>query len=91
VQGLRRARFSDLSAHEFVRPGAGLGGLSATDSTALTSSFVSLIGYGGLTGEILVFNEIGNFKGETIADEMPAGDFLLYVQADGRWTLKFTP
>jgi hypothetical protein len=52
---------------------------------------VSLIGYGELTGEILVFNEIGNFKGETIADEMPAGDFLLYVQADGRWTLKFTP
>ncbi|MGH2554365.1 MAG: hypothetical protein ACRDHO_01420 [Actinomycetota bacterium] len=52
---------------------------------------VTLIGYGDLRGEILVFNEIGEFQGETIVDEelAPAG-YLLYVQADGTWRLRFS-
>jgi hypothetical protein len=52
---------------------------------------VTLIGYGDLSGELLVFNEIGNFDGETLIDDLPAGDYLLYVQADGSWRLKFAP
>jgi hypothetical protein len=38
-----------------------------------------------------VFNEIGDFQGETIVDEelAPAG-YLLYVQADGTWSLRFS-
>ncbi len=42
-------------------------------------------------GSLFIFNEIGVFQGETLADEMPAGDYLLYVQADGPWTIKIAP
>jgi len=52
---------------------------------------VEAIGYGDVEGSILLFNEIGNFQGETLAEEMPAGDYLLAVQADGPWTIRFTP
>jgi hypothetical protein len=50
---------------------------------------VEVIGYSDLSGSILLFNEIGRFDGETIADEMPAGNYLLAVVADGSWTIKF--
>jgi hypothetical protein len=30
-------------------------------------------------------------NGETIADTMPAGDYLLSVQADGAWAIRFIP
>jgi hypothetical protein len=53
---------------------------------------VDVIGYGDLSGTVNLFNEIGRFSGEVLADEeLPAGDYLVYVQADGAWTLKFTP
>lgn len=53
---------------------------------------VDVIGYGDLSGVVNLFNEIGRFHGEVLADEeLPAGDYLVYVQADGAWTLKFTP
>jgi hypothetical protein len=52
---------------------------------------VDLIGYGDLDGSIFLFNEIGTFQGETLADAMPAGDYLLAVQADGPWTIRFIP
>ncbi|MGI8479175.1 MAG: hypothetical protein ACR2M2_04870 [Gaiellaceae bacterium] len=52
---------------------------------------VDLVGYGDLEGSLFIFNEIGVFQGETLADEMPAGDYLLYVQADGPWTIKIAP
>jgi hypothetical protein len=41
-----------------------------------------------LQGGILLFKEIGNYRGEMIADEMPAGDYLLAVKyaARVRWT-----
>jgi hypothetical protein len=32
---------------------------------------VEVIGYGDVQGTILLFNEIGRFRGETIAEEMP--------------------
>lgn len=50
---------------------------------------VYLIGIGDLTGTILLFNEIGNFDGEELIEEMPAGGYLLAVEADGNWTLRF--
>jgi hypothetical protein len=49
---------------------------------------VQFIGYGSLSGSILLFNEIGNFAGETLVDDMPQGPYLLAVQADGPWTLR---
>lgn len=52
---------------------------------------VEVIGYGDIEGTLLFFNEIGTFSGETLAEEMPAGDYLLHVQADGPWTIRFTP
>ncbi len=51
---------------------------------------VQLIGYGTVTGSNLLFNEIGNFNGQTLVDDMPAGSYLLAVQAEGAWTLRFT-
>jgi hypothetical protein len=52
---------------------------------------VDLIGYGDTSGDLNLFNEIGNFQGQTLVDDMPEGGYLLYVQADGTWTLRFTP
>jgi uncharacterized protein YdbL (DUF1318 family) len=52
---------------------------------------VNLIGYGNTTGEQLLFNEIGNFRGQTLVDDMPDGPYLLHVQADGKWLIRFTP
>lgn len=52
---------------------------------------VQLIGYGDLSGSVFVFNEIGDFDGETVTDEaLPSGTYLLYVQADGKWSLRFS-
>jgi hypothetical protein len=52
---------------------------------------VTPIGYGDLSGEQLVFNEIGAFKGNNLINEMPKGDYLLHVDPDGPWILRFTP
>lgn len=49
---------------------------------------VELVGFGTLEGSVLLFNEIGNFSGEALED-VPGGDFLLAVQADGNWTIRF--
>ena len=39
----------------------------------------------------LVFNEIGSFEGETVTDSpLAPGTYLVYVQADGSWTLEFS-
>lgn len=50
---------------------------------------VDLIGTGDTTGSVNLFNEIGTFNGET-AEDLPEGRLLLYVRADGPWTLDFT-
>jgi hypothetical protein len=39
----------------------------------------------------LLVNEIGNYSGQTLVNEMPQGHYLLAVQADGPWTVKFSP
>jgi hypothetical protein len=52
---------------------------------------VDLIGYGTTTGEVNVFNEIGNYQGQMLLDRIPKGPYLLHVQADGPWTLRFVP
>ena len=51
---------------------------------------VELIGYGDSSGSELLVNEIGNYSGQTLVDDMPQGSYLLAVQADGPWTVKFT-
>lgn len=50
---------------------------------------VKLVGVGSLTGSDLLFNEIGPYRGQRVA-EVPRGPLLLWVQADGRWSLRFT-
>lgn len=40
------------------------------------------------SGEENLFNEIGIFSGETTTS-IPAGDYLLSVQADGSWSVRF--
>jgi hypothetical protein len=52
---------------------------------------VQMIGYGTTSGQAYLFNEIGNFHGQTLMDDLPRGSYLLYVQADGAWTIRFTP
>jgi hypothetical protein len=51
---------------------------------------VRLIGIGSITGSDYLFNEIGRYRGQTIQDSMPKGNYLLAVQADGAWSVKFT-
>jgi hypothetical protein len=52
---------------------------------------VQLIGYGDVSGGVLVFNEIGRFKGATVTDQaLPSGHYLLAIFADGEWTLRFS-
>jgi hypothetical protein len=52
---------------------------------------VYLIGYGDSSGQELLVNEIGNYSGQTLVNNMPAGSYLLSVQADGSWSVKFSP
>src|SRR4029453_13527879 len=60
--------------------------------TGQANFIVDAVGYGDLSGYMNFFNEIGRFHGEVLApEEMPAGDYLVWVQADGGWTLKFSP
>jgi hypothetical protein len=59
--------------------------------TGKSNFVVELIGYGDTSGEALLFNEIGHFRGQTLADDVPQGSYLLAVQADGNWSVRFTP
>jgi hypothetical protein len=52
---------------------------------------VQMIGYGTTIGQATLFNEIGNYHGQTLMDDLPRGSYLLYVQADGAWSIRFTP
>jgi hypothetical protein len=52
---------------------------------------VQLIGYGDTSGHEFLVNEIGNYSGETLLPNLSAGNYLLAVQADGPWTIKFAP
>jgi hypothetical protein len=36
------------------------------------------------------FNEIGNDHGQQLIEDLPAGYYLLAIQADGTWTIKIT-
>ena len=51
---------------------------------------VYLIGFGSLSGRELVVNEIGRYRGQALV-EVPAGTLLLWVQADGPWTVRLAP
>jgi hypothetical protein len=61
----------------------------ATYHGPVISNFVvRLVGYGELEGGVL-FNELGPFQGAASIADMPAGEYLLSVVADGPWTIKF--
>jgi hypothetical protein len=61
------------------------------DAQGAVELIVDLIGYGSTTGEEGLFNEIGNFQGQTLmSSSLPRGSYLLDVQADGAWTIRFT-
>lgn len=53
---------------------------------------VHLVGYGRQYGhQDYVFNEIGNFRGQTLLDDVPAGTYYVAVHASGgTWSLRFT-
>lgn len=50
---------------------------------------VRLVGVGPTSGEDLLFNEIGPYRGQTLVD-VPRGTMLLWVQAEGRWSIRFS-
>ena len=53
---------------------------------------VRLIAYGNITGTILLVNEIGHYHGQTLLDQpVPRGTCVIAVEADGAWTLRFSP
>jgi hypothetical protein len=51
---------------------------------------VYLVGFGSLSGRELVVNEIGRYRGQALVD-VPRGTLLLWVQADGPWTVRLAP
>jgi hypothetical protein len=51
---------------------------------------VALVGYGTSAGTLSLFDQSGRFQGQTVSD-IPAGHYLLAVQADGSWTVTFSP
>jgi hypothetical protein len=54
---------------------------------------VHVLGFGDTSGFMSVFNEIGPYKGQALADsKMPRGHYLLEVQADaGNWSIAIAP
>lgn len=50
---------------------------------------VALIGYGRLESDSLLFDDVGASGSRVVFDSMPAGSYLLAVQADGPWTVRF--
>jgi hypothetical protein len=62
--------------------------VSATH-TGESNFIVHLVGIGDTTGTEFLFNEIGRYRGQTLVDSMPRGNYLLAVQADGAWSIGF--
>lgn len=81
----RGAKVVKIRAEEDLQPIVGL------RHQGEANFIVELIGYGDNSGEELLANEIGNYSGETLVNEMPEGSYLLAVEADGTWTVSFTP
>jgi hypothetical protein len=54
---------------------------------------VDVVGVGDTSGSMNVYNEIGPYHGQALADEqLPKGHYLLSVQADGgSWSIRITP
>ncbi len=51
---------------------------------------MSVIGHGDASGSTLLFNEIGRYSGETVAEAPELSPMLVAVEADGAWSLDFT-
>jgi hypothetical protein len=73
-----------------IRTGDDLQPIVTARHQGRSNFIVHLVGYGDTSGEEFLINEIGNYAGETLVTDMPAGSYLLQVQADGFWTITFT-
>lgn len=62
--------------------------VASARATGRGNFVVRLVGVGHLRGTELVFNEIAPYRGQALVD-VPAGPLLLWVQAPGRWSLRF--
>jgi len=51
---------------------------------------VALVSYAGAAPELKLFQKTGPFQGQTVTD-IAAGPYLMRVQADGAWSVVFTP
>jgi hypothetical protein len=51
---------------------------------------VTLVSYAGTAPELRLFHQTGRFQGQTVTS-IAAGPSLLRVQADGAWSVVFTP
>lgn len=52
---------------------------------------VEIVGYGSTSGHELLVNEIGNYHGQTLIDDLPSGPYLLLVtDTGGAWSIKFS-
>jgi hypothetical protein len=74
-----------------VRVDADLQPVVAAQHRGQSNFIAELVGYADTSGSELLFNEIGNYNGETLVSEMPAGSYLVAVQADGEWSIQFSP
>ncbi|MEQ9093198.1 MAG: hypothetical protein RLN63_03765, partial [Miltoncostaeaceae bacterium] len=73
-----------------VRSTEDLDPIIAARGSGGSNFIVELVAYGGaVTGRELLFNEIGPFQGETLTS-VPAGDYLLNLDAEGPWTVRFS-
>jgi hypothetical protein len=65
---------------------------TVTGANMGSSNFiVDVVGYGNTLGDENVFNEIAPYHGQTIVeDALPAGGYLLWVDAAGPWTISFS-
>jgi hypothetical protein len=65
---------------------------TVTGANTGTSNFiVDVVGYGNTQGDENLFNEIAPYHGQTISDSaLPSGGYLLWVVAEGPWTISFS-
>lgn len=85
--------FSGRGSHAlFVKATRSLQPILTASHNGHSNFVVQLDGYGTVTGSDLLVNEIGHYHGQTLVDQaIPRGTYVLAVQADGAWHLRFSP
>ncbi len=76
----------------FVRVARAMQPVVTANNRGQSNFIVHLVGFGRTAGTVeFVFNEIGSFHGQKLLDEaLEPGGYLVAVQSDGTWTLRFT-